>query len=88
MTRIKKVLGRVLAGVSDANIIFKDLLVLLEKLNFDLRIRGSHYIFTRDDVEEIVNLQEKGGKAKPYQVKQIRNIILKYHLNTQLYESE
>ena len=45
-----------------------------------MRIRGSHHIFTKDDVEEILNLQPKGSKAKPYQVKQVRNMILKYKL--------
>jgi hypothetical protein len=29
---------------------------------------------------EIINLQPKGSKAKPYQVKQVRNLILKYKL--------
>jgi len=49
-------------------------------LGFDERIRGSHHIFTKDGVEEILNLQPKGVKAKPYQVKQVRGVILKYKL--------
>ena len=53
---------------------------LLRKLGFKERIRGSHHIFTRDRVEEILNLQPKGAKGKPYQVKQVRNVILKYKL--------
>lgn len=47
---------------------------------FDERIRGSHHIFTKDGIEEILNLQPKGNKSKPYQVKQVRNVILKYKL--------
>ncbi len=49
-------------------------------LGFDERIRGSHHIFTRDGIEEILNLQPIGSKAKPYQVKQVRRVILTYRL--------
>lgn len=70
-----------LRGVSDANIEFDDLCKLLDWLDFDERIRGSHHIFTRNDVDEILNLQPReGGKAKPYQVKQVREVIVKYGL--------
>ena len=41
---------------------------------------GSHHIFTKDGIQEIINFQPKGTSAKPYQVKQVRAIILKYHL--------
>jgi predicted RNA binding protein YcfA (HicA-like mRNA interferase family) len=68
---------------SDANIPFDQLCQLLKKLGFDERIRGGHHIFTREGVEEILNLQPKQGKAKTYQVKQIRNVILKYQLGGQ-----
>ena len=44
------------------------------------RIKGDHHIFTKDNVEEILNLQPKNGKGKPYQVKQVRDVILKYHI--------
>jgi len=50
-------------------------------MGFDERIRGGHHIFTKGGVEEILNLQSKGSKAKSYQVKQVRNVILKYKLN-------
>lgn len=53
---------------------------LLYYLGFDERIRGDHHIFSKEDVEEILNLQPKGSKAKPYQVKQVRNVIIKYKL--------
>ena len=56
---------------------------LLINLDFEERIRGSHHIFTRDGVEEILNLQPKRGKAKAYQVKQVREVILKYQLGNQ-----
>jgi len=71
---------KILCGDSDSNISFSDLNQLLIKFDFDERIRGDHHIFTRFDIDEIINLQPKGSKAKPYQVKQVRNIILKYNL--------
>jgi hypothetical protein len=37
-------------------------------------------LFTMDGVEEIINHQPKDGKGKPYQVKQVRNMMLKYGL--------
>jgi predicted component of type VI protein secretion system len=49
-------------------------------MGFDERVRGSHHIFVMSDIEEILNLQPRQLKAKPYQVKQVRNIILKYGL--------
>ncbi len=80
MGKHAKLLLQVLSGTSDANIPFDGLRSLLKYLGFEERIRGSHRIFTKDGVEEILNLQPKGAKAKPYQVKQVRNVILKYKL--------
>jgi len=75
-----KILARVLRGTSDANIPFNGLRQLLLSLGFQERIRASHHIFSKDGVEEILNLQPKGHEAKPYQVKQVRKVILKYRL--------
>lgn len=69
-----------MSGRSDANIDFNDLCRLLNTFGFDERIKGSHHIFTKNDVEEIINIQPIGSKAKSYQVKQVRNLILKYKL--------
>jgi hypothetical protein len=80
MSQTEKVLETILRGTSDGNIAFSNLRNLLEFLEFKERIRGSHHIFTRTGIEEIINLQPKGGWAKPYQVKQVRVIILKYRL--------
>ena len=80
MGKYGKLRQKILNGVSDANIGFSDLCQLLIRLGFDKRIRGDHHIFTRNDVEEIINLQPKGAKAKAYQVRQVRNLIVKYHL--------
>jgi predicted RNA binding protein YcfA (HicA-like mRNA interferase family) len=80
MGKYTKLKQKILAGGSDTNIEFSTLCQLLLKLGFDERVRGSHHIFTRSNVEEILNLQPKGSKAKPYQVKQIRSILVKYRL--------
>lgn len=80
MSKHEKLLVTILRGASDANIPFEGLCLLLKRLGFDERIRGDHHIFTRTGIEEILNLQPKGSKAKPYQVKQVRNVILKHKL--------
>jgi len=73
-------LVQVLSGTADANIPFDGLRRLLCRLGFAERIRGSHHIFTKTGVEEILNLQPKGRNAKAYQVKQVRAVIVKYRL--------
>ncbi len=78
-----KLLVRILSGTADANISFETLCQLLRSLGFDERIRGSHHIFTQDGVAEVLNLQSKKGKAKAYQVKQVRDAIVKYQLGDQ-----
>ena len=85
MSKHEKILRSILSGTSDANISFASLRQLLKKLDFEERIRGSHHIFIRSNTEEIINLQSKGGKAKPYQVKQVRGLILKYKLEVDYY---
>ncbi|MDJ0591317.1 MAG: type II toxin-antitoxin system HicA family toxin [Pleurocapsa sp. MO_226.B13] len=80
MGKYEKLLQRILSGTSDNNIKFIELCQLLKKLGFTERIKGDHYIFTKDNVEEIINIQPKSNKAKGYQVKQIRNLIVKYRL--------
>ncbi len=49
-------------------------------LEFDERVKGDHFIFSKNGVSEIINLQPLGNKAKAYQVKQVRNLIVKYKL--------
>jgi hypothetical protein len=50
-------------------------------LGFEKRIKGSHHVFSKDGIEEIINIQPSGSKAKPYQVKQVRAIVVKYKLS-------
>lgn len=78
----EKVIDKILAGNADANINFSDLCKVLQHYGFQSRIKGSHHIFHKSGVEEIINLQPKGDKAKPYQVKQVRQLIIKYKLKS------
>jgi hypothetical protein len=80
MAKRDKIIDKILRGTSDTNIVFADLRHLLLSLGFDERIRGGHHIFTKNGVIEILNLQPKGSQAKPYQVKQVRSVIVKYKL--------
>lgn len=80
MTQKDKLLTKILSGTSDDNTQFDGLCQLLRNLGFEECIKGSHHIFTKEGIEEILNLQTKRTKAKPYQVKQVRMVILKYKL--------
>jgi len=82
VTRHAKLLARLLSGTADRAFRFDDLCALLRRLGFAERQRGgSHHIFTRGGVPEIHNLQPRGGgEAKPYQVRQVREVVLKYGL--------
>ncbi|HVF51397.1 MAG TPA: type II toxin-antitoxin system HicA family toxin [Pyrinomonadaceae bacterium] len=80
MGKHEKLLLQILQGRSDANVPFDDLRRLLVHLGFTERISGSHHMFRRSGVEEKINLQRDDGKAKVYQVRQVRNILLKYQL--------
>jgi hypothetical protein len=75
-----KTLRRLLSGTSDKGIRFDDLCSLLLSLGFESRVNGSHHLFRKTGVEEKINLQRDGGNAKPYQVKQVRAVILKFKL--------
>ncbi|MDY7091650.1 MAG: type II toxin-antitoxin system HicA family toxin [Acidobacteriota bacterium] len=82
MSARKKLLDQILRGTADANVPFQRLCSLLRNLGFDERTKGSHHIFTMEGIPEILNLQPKGAKAKAkaYQVRQVRDVILKYRL--------
>ena len=84
MASAKKTLEQVLRGTSDANVAFNDLRNLLLRLRFDERTAGSHHVFRRTGIPELINLQRDGNNAKPYQVKQVRQIILRHRLSEEL----
>lgn len=75
-----KLLAKIFRGASDANIAFEDLCQLLRHLGFDERTRGSHHLFRKSGITELINLQRDGSKAKVYQVRQVRAVLLKYRL--------
>ncbi len=75
----RKLLQKILAGSS--NIRFAEFQSLVEAFNFRLdRVSGSHHIYIHPNVEELVNIQNVKGKAKPYQIKQFLSLIEKYNL--------
>jgi predicted RNA binding protein YcfA (HicA-like mRNA interferase family) len=80
MAKLKKLIEQILLGRSDANIGFDELCHVLTSLGFSERVRSSHHIFSHPKVLELINLQRDGSKAKPYQVRQVRAIILQYKL--------
>jgi predicted RNA binding protein YcfA (HicA-like mRNA interferase family) len=80
MGKYEKLLEQILLGNSDANVDFDELCQLLLRLGFETRVRRSHHIFRKQGVEERVNLQRDGNKAKVYQIRQVRSVILRYNL--------
>ena len=80
MTSAPKIFDAVMDGRKDNNIPFTDLQKLLDVLGFSYRVKGSHYIYWREGIAEIINIQSDNGKVKAYQVKQVREIIRKYKL--------
>ena len=81
MGRYRKLLQHILIKKGDANVPFDGLCQLLCRLGFEERIRGDHHIFSRAGVDDILNLQPRGAMAKVYQVKQVRDLVLRYSLN-------
>jgi HicA toxin of bacterial toxin-antitoxin, len=80
MSKFDKLILKLLSGTSDNNFDFNNLVSLLERFGFSVRIKGSHHIFFKEGVDEIINLQPLNNKAKAYQVKQVREILIKYKL--------
>ena len=81
MTVRDKLVRQILTGRSDSNIPFEPLCQMLRWLGFHERISGDHHIFGKANVVEIINLQPlPSGKAKAYQVRQVRNVIVRYKL--------
>ena len=66
MSQYEKLLLSIMSGTKDKSILFADLRAVLDRLGFQCRIKGDHFIYTRDGVEEIINIQPISNKAKPY----------------------
>lgn len=84
MGRRRKLYDSIISGRSDANIPFEQTVNLLVHLGFRERIRGSHHVFVKEGIEELIDLQDVGGECKPYQVKQMREVLKKYNLRKEL----
>ncbi len=84
MSQTAKLFTKVCSGKADKNVKFLELRRLLIALGFSLnRIEGDHFIFIKDGIPEIINIQpdkRDSSKAKSVQVKQIRYLIEKYHM--------
>jgi len=84
MSKAEKLAAIILSGKSDQNFAFADLCHVIERAGFRLRSgKGSHRIYYKDGVVEIINVQPRDGKAKPYQVKQVRDLLLKYKIDVE-----
>lgn len=81
MSKFKKLYDRIINKKIDS-VNFPDLQYFLEKFDFDQRVEGDHFIYYKKGISEIINIQSDGNMAKPYQVRQIRNIVVKYHMET------
>lgn len=84
MSQLNKLIAKILLDLSDNNIKFSELVNLLVSLGFDMRISGSHHIFRKPGVLTKINLQKDGDQAKPYQVKQVRKMIIEYKLGDKI----
>ncbi len=80
MSSIDKIIEKVLSGKSDRNLDFNDFKRFILFFDFKERIKGSHHIYTKPGIKDIINIQPLGNLSKAYQVKQVRNLIIKYNL--------
>jgi predicted RNA binding protein YcfA (HicA-like mRNA interferase family) len=88
VSRRQKLLLKILSGTADSNINFEATCNLLIDLGFDQRIKGSHHIFSKTSIPEIINIQPLGANCKAYQVKQIRALLTQYKLASDLSDGE
>ena len=77
MDRHQRLLNRILDGSQLANIRFDDVRSLLARLGFEERVRGSHHTYAKAGTTQKVNLQRRGSDAKPYQLRQLRQVLIK-----------
>lgn len=80
MSRAEKLFAKLMGGRNDPNFSFDDLCTLLTKHGYTARkTKGSHIIFQRGS--SFLNLQPAtGGKAKSYQVRQVRQELQNLNL--------
>jgi hypothetical protein len=84
MSKVEKLATKILSGRSDKNLAFHDLCYVLERAGFQYALeKGVDRIYYKGGIVEIVTVQPRNGKAKPYQVKQVRELLLKYKIDTE-----
>lgn len=75
MSSMDKIIERLREPNRDAGWSFGELCGLLQRLGFEMRVNGSHHFFRRPGGMGVINLQPRGGQAKPYQVRQVRRVL-------------
>ena len=81
MSKWEKFRSKILSGQCDGNIDFAELVNYLQRCGFDLRTRGGPNLITKKGIDALINLQSDGPTAKRYQVRQIRDILIKYQID-------
>ena len=81
MSKQKKLLLKFMSGTHDKNIEFTELQQILLVYGFIcVRVKGDHFIYTKENIDEIINIQPIDNMAKPYQVKQVRELVHRYKM--------
>jgi len=81
--RPKRLLERLTRG-SVRNVAIGDFIALIIAFGFrPVRSSGSHQIFAHPDMPELLNLQNVGGQAKPYQIRQFLRLVERYNLKVE-----
>ena len=75
MSREEKLLERLRNFQRDNGWDFDELCHLLQRLGFEMRVAGSHHFFRKATMRDVINFQPRGGQAKPYQVRQVREVL-------------
>ena len=78
-----KFFEKLMSGQSDTSIAFGQLCELLRWLGFDEHVRGDHHIFSMSGVQERINLQPSGRAAKGYQVRQVRDMLIRQRMSVE-----
>jgi hypothetical protein len=75
----RRLLKKLLAAPN--NVRFKDVCRLAEAFGFSLaRVSGSHHVYVHANLNELLNLQDVNGEAKPYQIRQFLRLVERYNL--------
>jgi len=75
----RKLLQKALA--SPNNLRFQEAMELAEAFGFHLsRVTGSDHIFVHPSIPELLNLQDAKGQAKPYQLRQLLQLVERHNL--------